>query len=206
MSDLSASPAPAFPANPAFRHATATRVCSRWRRLVNLPALVAGAEFVVDATSARGAATLQSFCAWLCRHGRGRVRRLVLELAGPSRAAALALAAAGPSLQQLTLTCQQRVDSCAWMRLEAMAGLRRLQLGGNDGESCCVDADLAALSRLERLSIMNLEDDLASLPPSLTSLHIEGYRGNALPRQVGCRRRRPCRPQRRQRPARPFVT
>ncbi|KAL4421332.1 hypothetical protein ABPG75_010623 [Micractinium tetrahymenae] len=165
------------------RHTTAAAVCRRWRRLVNTPQLLAASEFILEPTGEQAATALPSFCLWLARHGRGHVRRLVLRLEGGSRAAAMLLAVAGPSLEELSLQCRQPIHACGWMGLEAMRGLRRLEVGSNGGDSCQMDADLALLTCLERLHL-NGVDRVASLPVSLTCLLLDGYRGRALPRQI----------------------
>lgn len=75
--------------------------------------------------------------------------------------------------------------SCHWLGLEAMSRLARLGIGSNSGEGFCADASLAALTALQHLELAAAEDEVAGLPPSLTSLFFGGYRGYRLPHQVG---------------------
>lgn len=166
--------------NTSRRHRTASLVCHRWRRLVNAPALLHDAMFMLRRTGAEGRLQLLSFLLWLARHGGGHVRSLNVDVDGASQAAAAEiLDMCGVELGWLEIRTHPSCDgSCSWMGLEGMTKLWHLRIGRSGTEdSIHMDVDLGGLPRLRNLELFAADDELATLPPSVTHVVLDGYRG-----------------------------
>ncbi len=137
---------------------------------------------------------LQSFAAWLLRHGR-HVRSFDLSCYPPSSetepflwealACLGALAAAG-SLQQLKLTCYSRTALGVASWCAAQRQLEELHLA-NSCNTLRISASLAGLSALTQLTLRGhgvVVDATVQLPPNVERLFLQDTFSAALPPQV----------------------
>jgi len=182
-------------------HQAVPLVCRRLRQLVHSPALLRDISLTLGGSStepevapAVRAQRLHSACEWLQCRAVGHVEQLelTLELAGlPEQhtcsaqvAAAIAACGAAGSLQHLWIDTDQLPGSTGG--LLAARSLRSLSIATVDAFK--VDSPLQALTALEQLWLDSVHEmgmqPGASLPPSLTRLHLGGERSASLPHQV----------------------
>ncbi|KAL4457660.1 hypothetical protein ABPG75_012525 [Micractinium tetrahymenae] len=199
-----------------YKHQAIPLVCRRWRRVVLSPHLLRRITFEsIGKAAPAGLSKLdwaRSFCSWLVTHAAGHVQDLDLRIGTafnaqsaeaaffPEVVAALAACGAAGRLQRLRLSLQHLFDLHLPAALAAaLSSLRSLSIDVQEG-ILTLDAPLTAMSRLEDFRVdvtpaldagMSLDvAPTASLPPSLTSLHLGGTgwgqeESNALPPQIG---------------------
>ena len=188
-------------AAPCCRHRAVPLTCRRLSQLVNAPQLLRTVEFdstvAPVATVRRYLPRAQSFACWAVRHAPGAVRRLLLKAAAhrslesphdeggvvwSEMMGVLAACGTAGSLQEVQLFVQFSAESLSSWLPVALRSVRLLDLDVEEG-SLVVDVPLAAMTALEHLRLDVSAgfgggglcfSPAASLPPSLTRLHLGG--------------------------------
>lgn len=173
--------------------------CRRLCEVANAPQLNASTSLYVPWRAAQTAPAVAkadvqrvlSFCRWLAARGAGSVQRLSLRMrevqltAGEALALGVALGACGSALRraQLFLPADLLHGLGSWVA--ALRNLRVLNVGGPPEPPCDITCSLAPLAQLEDLTLDCISvASTASLPCSLTRLHLDCDWRETMPQQV----------------------